>query len=133
MQAIKSEIEKKRPMLFVIDENGQWLLQNLYVTDKTGRRKSTASEVQQRLAEITNLVHQLNEELNSRRSRINAILADALTFEDSAAQFDKWLTPVEKTLDSQKPVSINPDELKNQALKHEVINFKTSVRCVRLI
>ena len=110
-------------MLFTIDETGQWLLQNLYVTDKTGKRKSTASEVQQLLAEITHLVYHLNEEINTRRSQINAILSDALTFEDSANQFDKWLRPVEKTLESQKPISLVPNELKDQALKHEVRHF----------
>ena len=68
-------------MVLAIDEDGQWLLQNMYITTKTGRRKSTASEVQQRLAEVTSITHRLNELLNGRRNEINAVLADTLSFE----------------------------------------------------
>ena len=106
--------------MFAIDENGQWLLQNLYTTDKSGRRRSTASEVQQRLAEITFLIHNLTEEVKNRKTRINAILSESQSFEDSSIQFDKWLRTVERQVANEKPVSVNPDELKEQAIAHEV-------------
>ena len=107
-------------MLLAIDEDGQWLLQNMYITTKTGRRKSTASEVQQRLAEVTSITHRLNELLNGRRNEINAVLADTLSFEESATQFEKWLIPVEKKLGSQKPLVLNPKDLTEGVLEHEV-------------
>lgn len=118
-------------MVLAIDEDGQWLLQNMYITTKTGRRKSTASEVQQRLAEVTSITHRLNELLNGRRNEINAVLADTLSFEESATQFEKWLIPVEKKLATQKPLVLNPKELTDEVLKHEVqfmfiLGFKTS-------
>ena len=107
-------------MLLAIDEDGQWLLQNMYITTKAGRRKSTSSEVQQRLAEVTSITHRLNELLNGRRNEINAVLADTLSFEESATQFEKWLIPVEKKLGSQKPLVLNPKDLTEEVLEHEV-------------
>ena len=109
--------------MFVIDENGSWLLQNITSIDKTGKRKSSATEVEQCLAEVNNIMHKLNEDVNARMSRINAVLSDALSFEESCVQFDTWLKPVEKTLSQLKPVSVNLDELKEQALQHEVRLF----------
>lgn len=117
---MKAEVDKKRPLLFAIDEDGQWLMSNLYTTDKAGKRKSTASEVQQNLAEITNHIHHLTEELNKKRSHINALLSDELSFEETEQKIKGWLKDTEKTLATQKPLSVDPDELKKQALQHQV-------------
>ena len=68
--------------------------------------------------------------MNGRRNEINAVLADTLSFEESATQFEKWLIPVEKKLATQKPLVLNPKELTDEVLKHEVqfmfiLGFKT--------
>lgn len=119
---MKSEVDKRRPKVFVIEEHGQWLLANMYVTSgKGGRRKSTAGEVQQRLAEVTNILSDLNDEINARRNKISSVLSDAVSFDESTADFDKWLSDVNKKQANQEPISTNPEELKKQALDNKEI------------
>jgi len=123
LEAIQKDIEKKRPTVFVIEDNGNWLQDNMSApTGKTPRRQSTAGEVPQRMAEVTSIMNQLDDELNARKTRINAILADALSFEEAAREFDKWLTAAEKKLDNEKPISTDLEEVKKQVLEHKPLH-----------
>ena len=119
---MKNEIDKKRPKAFEIEEHGQWLLSNMHVApEKANQRKSTGSEVHQQLAQVANTLNNLNDELNDRRNRITAILSDAVSFDEATSDFDKWLSDVEKKQDKQAPISVNPDELKDQVLESKEI------------
>lgn len=104
----------------MIEEHGQWLLANMYATTgKGGRRKSTTGEIQQRLAEVTNTLSDLNDEINARRNKISAVLSDAVSFDQSVADLDKWLSGVEKKQDNQKSISTDPEEVKEQVLENK--------------
>ena len=116
LDKIANEIDRKQPVVFAIGDNGQWLEKN------TPENQTLPGEIPQEVSEIDDTMSNLDDELNARRARIKAILADALTFEAAQEEFDKWLTATEKKLDSEKPISTDLDKVKEQIQEHKPLH-----------
>ena len=87
----------------------------------------------QKLAQTNYTVDHLTEEIDNRKSRLSALLAETQEFQDACDRFDKWLKATEKTLQGQKPLSVNPEQLNNQALTHEVCLVYLTVFQIQVI
>ena len=116
LDSIASEIDRKQPTVFAIGDNGQWLEKNI------PENQSLTGEIPQRTAEVDATITNLEDKLNSRRARIKAILADALSLEEAVGEFDKWLTATEKKLDAEKPISTDLDTVKEQVGEHKPLH-----------
>lgn len=101
-----------------LEDVGQWLVDN--VLDKNDDNKAASDVIRMKISEVSLITHRFTQESNNRRTRLDAMIRDAESFEDTLKQFETWLVRVEKPFSKDEAIPVVAEELKQQTLELKV-------------